>query len=102
MRTAAFRWIASAALCDTLIGTLPVGWKKCKQKAGDNRLPVYYYNSLLRVSQWEHPSLSHWRSLLHELQSTEQQHIAEDETATPLGDRPRRGSMLWIAAEDDQ
>jgi len=100
-------WVASAALCDTMMGTLPVGWQKCKQRGGSNRLPVYYHNQLLRVSQWEHPSLSHWRSLLHELQSIEQQHIAQDFSFDRRGSsdvvvRPeeRRRSMIWVEADD--
>jgi len=93
-------WLASAALCDTLIQTLPVGWEKCKQRGGKGRLPLYYYNSTLRRSQWEHPSLTHWRSVLHELQSIERQHISDSAAGASRDASEARTAMLWVEAVD--
>ena len=95
-----FMWLASAALCDTLIPTLPVGWEKCKQLGDKNRLPLYYYNPTLRTSQWEHPALTHWRSVLVELQSTERSHISEANSGASRDAQEAREAFLWVEADE--
>lgn len=70
-------WVASAALCDTLSPQLPVGWELRKVEEPGCPLPHFYYNTMLRVSQWEHPSLTLWRSVLHELLGLERKTLSQ-------------------------
>jgi len=64
-----FMWVASAAACDTGMNmALPVGWTAHDAPVGSN-LRTYYFNALFGVSQWEHPALTQWRSVMHELQA---------------------------------
>jgi len=98
-------WLASAALCDTLDPTLPVGWEQRKVGAAyESRSletpQVYFYNTALRISQWEHPSLTNWRSVLAELLSFERQHLSDKqhmrlEAAGQQAARP----TLWVTSD---
>jgi len=116
-------WLASAALCDTLSPTLPVGWERRKTVEGSEEgsvppgpkplLSYYYYNPSLRTSQWEHPSLTHWRSVLTELLSFERKTLGNDEAHMGLGAQdyrppgdPKGGNgkppkqMLWVTQKN--
>ena len=98
-----FMWLASAALCDTLSPTLPVGWELCKAEA-PAKLANYYYNTTLHVAQWEHPSLTHWRSVLAELLAFERLSKVSDGAAPhDAGARSPRNKpqMLWVTAAPD-
>merc|ERR1712196_665852 len=106
--------VASACLCDTLSPMLPVGWER-RKTGGKAELPHYYYNTMLRISQWEHPSLTHWRSVLHELLSYERKHLSQSlsgtdhaglgahggtaESGVPGDGRPARPT-LWVPATE--
>jgi hypothetical protein len=102
-------WLASAALCDTLSATLPVGWEQRKIHSVDPPpvLPSYYFNPFLRVAQWEHPSLTHWRSVLAELQACERNslraldtshHGASAAMASKMDGEERR-PMTWVTPD---
>jgi len=116
-------WLASAALCDTLSPTLPVGWEQRKTVEGSEEsgappgpkplLSYYYYNPSLRTSQWEHPSLTHWRSVLTELLSVERKTLGNDEAHMGLGAQDYRlpgdskggngkppKQMLWVTQKN--
>lgn len=85
-----FMWIASAATCDTLKGSaLPIGWEKIPF-SGSTTYTSFYHNAVIGCSQWEHPALTHWRSVLHELKSLE----ANASNASVTG-------PVWVRAEDD-
>lgn len=105
-------WIASAALCDTLTPTLPVGWEQQKATDPKSQLTHYYCNMSLRTSQWEHPSLTHWRSVLHEILAFERKTLgydpldsqhsflgAIDDQRDPSKPLPKK-AMLWVPASD--
>lgn len=106
-------WLASAALCDVLSTTLPVGWEQRKvlpdpkaHTSVANYLPVYYYNTALGTSQWEHPSLTHWRSVFAELVNLERQHLSDKQQASHDGTVGSEGMkteqarpMLWVTAD---
>ena len=78
-------------------------------------LPHYYFHMTLGTAQWEHPCLTHWRSVLHELVGVERQKLTHDPTDPGhafLGADPRvaqrvaehvRGphATLWVGARDD-
>ena len=103
-------WLASAALCDTLSPTMPVGWeaRKLHTETGAPAplLPEYYYNTSLRVSQWEHPWLTHWSSVLAELVAFERQQLAGSSAVRPVSVAAQEAAakpaeqkrpMLWAA-----
>jgi len=112
-----FMWLASAALCDTLSATLPVGWEQRKIKPDPLKpnepppvLPFYFFNTSLRVSQWEHPSLTHWRSVLAELLAFERQSLNANDVShhhvasslhSKQGDRSGEAPrpMLWVTPD---
>ena len=104
-----YMWIASAALCDVLSPTLPVGWAVRKLHSDANGaapvLPQFYYNMSLRASQWEHPSLTHWRSVLAELQANERQQLSADPPSAASAGRGKPGEAkrtpvpLWVTGD---
>ena len=76
-------------------------------------LPHYYYNTSLHVSQWEHPSLTHWRSVLCELQAFERQSLSRYDAAhhTAMGTMATKSDgtglepprpMLWVTSDPGQ
>jgi len=108
-------WVASAALCDMVSHSLPVGWvrRKITEKRLDGLsapLTKYYYNPSLGTSQWEHPALTYWRSVLTELLSFERKHLSNNphdmhhsglgavrrEDQSPKVPKP----MLWVGVTD--
>jgi len=98
-------WLASAALCDTLSPTLPVGWEQRKTHDEKAPLPHYFFNPQLKTAQWEHPSLTHWRSVLHELLATEKKttHLEakDDAPGSPGRHAPPKKAMLWVPVKED-
>ena len=58
-------------------------------------LPHYYYNCALCVSQWEHPSLTHWRSVLAELVAFERQHLGHTAHLAASDPTGKTRPMLW-------
>jgi hypothetical protein len=104
-------WLASAALCDILSATLPVGWEIRKMRDDPSKkihsVPHYYYNTLLRVSQWEHPSLTHWRSVLAELLAFERSQLSDEANRTQARRPPELGKggkelpppMMWVTGD---
>ena len=64
--------------------------------AAASQLPVYYYNTALRTSQWEHPSLTHWRSVLAELLQYEKYHMSDQQPPTRDAST---SPMLWVTAD---
>ena len=118
-----FMWIASAALCDMADGAMPLCWERVKAGGatggaedgaedgggggtsaagggGPRRRPShFYYNALLGASQWEHPSLSHWRSVYRQLQALEKQSLAVGDRAAVDAHGPPPPT-LWLTTDD--
>ena len=74
---------------------MPVGWERHNSPAGA-LLPHYYCNELLGKRQWEHPALTHWRSVLSELRAME---AKQQETGADL-ELADLGPALWVEVDD--
>lgn len=81
--------------------TPPAGWIRVKTKENEAPLPHFYHNMLLGESQWEHPAITSWRSVMNELQ------VLEDASFSLSGDEangsqePER-PVLWVGLTEQQ
>ena len=101
------------ALATRLLPALVVSGEQRKLRAAPNKpndpppvMPFYYYNTALRVSQWEHPALTHWRSVLCELLDIERRKVDEDHAGVIIkhvdGKSANERPMLWVIDGGDK